>query len=243
MESILNGKYKIHKGRFDETMPELLKQNQIPLSIAQLIDLICEESDSNKLNIHNCYTRDAFVEYNGKIKFIPNSHKLMQITPETTKKGEYFLLTREEFNKMQVEHFNKEELNINQYLTKKQAKKNPILKILARTQNRLDNFVDYAFEECKKIGHKNATGIFLENSFIPNLKGGLIRPLQISLLKGFQFKKLNRYSIGTCPLQESQKKLIGIPIGECSMEDLGVEENNIMGAKSKLKDILSKKNL
>jgi len=164
---------------YKSQMPVLIGDGQIPLSISKVMEKRIDFRNAPKRIkvawMDDCFdTGDAIIYHpNGNIKIVPDSQLLRKINLETpTNKRGGIDLTQEDYRRYEGYEFKNNELSkiCGKGLTKKEAKLNPIWRVLARDQNLLNDYADYIVSDGKKrwpdhVRDGNILEIGLENHY------------------------------------------------------------------------------
>ncbi len=158
-------------------MQELLKAGDRAATIEEIIEKRLEvlaSGDEEEIDkfVNNyldsstgivTYKRETEDGIKDKIKIIPNCETLKNIgrNPELYNGG--IELTEEEYNQLEGEVFNREDLILNESLTEEEAKEHPIWKELVG-EEALNDYVDAVFDFVKEeYGEDKAMGVWIHD--------------------------------------------------------------------------------
>ena len=161
-----------------EQMPKLISDKRLPLSIAGFmqarIGAVNAEADVKSAWMDSFFDTGDGIAYHpdGKIKIVPDSQHLRNLTAETSLRdgalpledGVYETLPGQEFTKKDSEKY------FGDWLTLDKAKASPIWRALARDQNLLNAYVEVIFSEYQKrfANKEDVRNIKLMGAFINN---------------------------------------------------------------------------
>ncbi len=183
-------KYKEFYGPIIRQMPKLIQEGRIPLSVKDLMKRRLEVLTSSE-PVKSAYWDNYFgtadtIAYHpdGRVKLVLDSHDLRQVTPESNLSLGALVLLEGSYEQLQGQEFTREQLekHTGKYLTKKQAKSNPIWQALAREKGLLEQYVDSVFSQAKsRFDYDENMGIYvsspqeqptLRNWYVNRLGGG-----------------------------------------------------------------------
>ena len=225
--NITGKEYKKFYGRNIKKMPKLIAEGRVPLSVSGF--------KKKTLDVRNVYdnvgaswmenyfdTGDAIIYHpEGDILIHLDSENLRNINSKSPVNCGALLLSRdrdeafsiyEELKKQSnVFEFKKGKLGkINEWLTKKEEKEQPILRVLARDQNLLNEYANYARE---RFGYDTALRIF-HNPFSSNIE-----------LKALGIDEVN-FGSSICGVDSLDEKS-GLLVGVTSEGLNKLEKNNL----------------
>ncbi len=192
--------FKEFYGRSTEQMQELIADGRVPLSVAGLmqrrLDVRNFDAKVKSSYMDSCFdTGDAVVYHpDGRLKIVLDSQYLREMTPQTQRNDGALVLTQEQYDAMDGEDFKKGELGKTEdWLSKADVKRHPVLKVLARDQALLNDYADLIFVDGKeKFGYDKAMGVFIDstNGDTPEMRAWFVDEL------GLRSGVFGRYDLG-----------------------------------------------
>jgi len=148
-------KYKEFYGENTKQMELLIKDNRIPMTMKQIIErrLNSKQDDWRDNYFDTC---DALVQFKGKIKIIKDCELLKSINSNTLLDKGGIKITEIQYKKLKGEEFNINNLKLNSFLTKEEAKYHSIWKCLLG--NLLYKYINLVF-----LKQKEGMGIYINN--------------------------------------------------------------------------------
>jgi len=163
--------YKLFRGRSIDQMPLLLRSGRIPLSVHDgmilRLDIFNSNNRSDILLVDNYFdTGDgAARNFDGRMKVVYGADKLRNMNFRSKLSDGGLLLTKKEYNELEVPEFRKEDLDkyTGRSLTKEEVVLNPLWQALARDDLYLfREYVDMVFSEIKgRFGYSTGMGLYL----------------------------------------------------------------------------------
>ena len=167
-------RFEIYNGRNVDTMPKLISDGRIPMSVAQLmqrrIDLRNDKTGVKDFYMNNYFdTGDGVIYYpNEDVKIVRDSQTLREMGSQSQRNNGALVIGEEAYKAIEGEVFKKGKLGkTGNWMSKADVKAHPVWKVLAREQALLDDYADYIFTEGKKaFNYDTAMGVY------PGLCGG-----------------------------------------------------------------------
>lgn len=164
--------YKEFYGKNVAQMPLLIADGRVPMSVAGLmqrrLDVRNSDADVKSSYLDNYFDSGDAVVYHpdGRFKIVLDSQTVRDITPQSELRNGALVLTEDAYNAFQGEEFKKGKLgNVDERLSRAQAKSHPVWKVLARDQALLNDYVDFIFEEGKqRFSYDTAMGVYLSSA-------------------------------------------------------------------------------
>ena len=184
--NLIQGNYKVFKGRYRDQMPLLVKEGLQPLTTKDLMQYrlqAIKDKDEIEFWLSRYFdTSTGLAYHNGNLIVVPNSQDLIGITPKSRLDNGSLILAPEQFTKLSKEYgvTKRNKIISGRELTKKEAKEHPIwLKSAQDDKHLLNEYTDAVFAETKsKYGYDTNMGVYLpDDQENPVMRGWYLRYL------------------------------------------------------------------
>jgi len=198
--------YRPFEGRYIDAMPRLRADNRRPMTAKDIAEKrveVLKSKDANLINawVNHYYDTSSGVAYFGnEIKIIPNCEILANIDSDAKLKNGALILTPEQYKSLEGKVLNRDELKLQAWLTKQEAKEHPVWKELLG--DALNPYTDAIFKFGKeKYDIDNLMGIWIANA------------QKEPTLRSWYFSNLDRRSVinGLSNLDYGGARLVGVP--------------------------------
>jgi hypothetical protein len=166
-------KYKEFFGRNIDQMPNLIAEGRVPMNTSQLmkkrLEVLSGEVPREKKSFwcsRGFNTFDVVIyNLNRDIKIVLDYQPLKEINPKSQINYGGLTISEDFYKALEGEILNRDNIGNNIPLTKEEAKKNPVWRVLARDQDLLNDYVDFVFSERKdKFFYDTGMSVFLNYS-------------------------------------------------------------------------------
>jgi len=173
--------FKDFYGRNVDQMPKLIAEGRTPLSVVGLMEARLKYGKDLPAWMDNYFDTGDGVLYHpdGRIKVVHDSKLVRELNLKSPLKGGALVLGDGVYDSIQGQEFNREKLEkyVENPLSEKQAKSNPIWRALARdNQALLDEYTGFIFAQAKKrFDYDKNMGVYLDSaSDVPKLRAWCI---------------------------------------------------------------------